>query len=105
MPISRRPAIYIKKGRPIHPRLPIINRWTCDPAKLTLAKFQHRKQPHLTAVLHRSTKKAGMWQATFFDSGLPTGDFQAHNCDEALREFPPTSWRLKEVRPSAARRT
>lgn len=72
--------------------------WTCDEDRLRAAKLQSRDRPEQTVIVHPSTKREGKWQATWFNAGVPEGDFQAETCTEALREYPPTRWRLRQVR-------
>lgn len=71
--------------------------WTCD-ARLQAAEFQNRQQPEQTAIVHRSTKRAG-WQTSYFDERGAASDVQSSSCQEALRALPPKLWRLRNVSP------
>jgi hypothetical protein len=103
----RRPAALAGMISPVravpwrarHPRLEYTRHyvWTCDDARLRSVKLQNRERPEQTAIVHPSTKRPGLWQATWFDHDVPTGDFQVDTCREALREFPPSRWRLRKV--------
>jgi hypothetical protein len=98
MAIKHRPPLHVEKRQLFGPKGPKFNVWKCD-ARLQVAKLQYRRNPHLTAVVHRSTKTPGGWQLTYFDDGTPTGDIQVRSCQEAVREVPPGTWRLRQLRP------
>jgi hypothetical protein len=97
--IRKRPPLFVKKKQPFGVAGPTFHVWACD-ARLTIARFQNRRQPRLSAVVHRSTKQPGKWQTTFFDVHGPSSDAQSGTCQEAVRELPPGSWRLRNVRPA-----
>ena len=61
-------------------------------------ELQNKKDPQRTAVVHRSTKKPGMWQTSYFDERGASGDTQRSSCTEALQNTPPGEWRLREVK-------
>lgn len=51
----------------------------------------------IVAVLHRSTKRRGVWQLSFFDEADAIGDSEFSNIKDALRMVPPGSWSLLPV--------
>lgn len=104
---SPRRGIFVEKIPWVHPDDPPdlkklfkhekpMLRWRCTSA-FRSAQFQERKSPRHTAILHRSTKRKGKWQLTFFEDGNPTSDIQGSSCDELLRELRPNSWRLRRA--------
>lgn len=74
-----------------------LSKWVCDESRLLGAKFQDRKLPHHTAVLHRSPKIPGYWQVSYFSDGVPWGDTQYRSCQEAVGGYVPSRWRLRKV--------
>lgn len=72
-------------------------RWICDSTRVSGIELQSRRDPSNTAVVHPSTKKPGMWQASFFDDRGASGDVQRGTCTEALRDLSPKQWRLRSV--------
>lgn len=71
-------------------------RWQCV-GDVAAAEFSHRGEPSETAILHKSTKRNGKWQLSFFQSGEPYSDVQDSSCTVLLRELPPSLWRLRKV--------
>lgn len=94
----KRPPIYREKRLRAWPGGPNIDRWACD-ARFQSAEFQDRRDPTRTAIVHRSTKYPGAWQVSRFDAEGAVGDSKRSSCAEALREVPPTSWRLRTLVP------
>lgn len=80
-----------------------VRSWKCDEDRLAVAELQNRRDPRLTVIIHRSTKPrivggAGPhWQASKFESSVPTGDMQGASCTLLLREFGHKQWRLTKV--------
>lgn len=78
---------------------PILNRdlwhWSVSPGFIG-SGFVNRHSGTV-AVLHRSTKRAGIWQLSFFDGCEATGDSEFSEVRDALREVPPGSWELLPV--------
>lgn len=74
------------------------SRWVCD-ARFQSAQFQSRRDPDKLAIVHRSTKREGKWQTSYFDEAGASRDVQSGSCQEALRDLPPRLWRLRDVSP------
>lgn len=51
----------------------------------------------IVAVLHRSTKRSGVWQLSFFDEADAVGDAEFSELKDALRMVPPGTWALLPV--------
>lgn len=64
---------------------------------LKSARFVDKRNPSRYYVLHRSTKRAGAWQMSLFDTQGAVGDM-AGTCAEVLNEVLPKHWRLVEVK-------
>lgn len=69
MPNSRRPHLVEKKLL-----FGLRSKTWSVPDDADHVLFRHRKDPSRYAILHRSTKKVGMWQLTRFDGDGPIGD-------------------------------
>ncbi len=72
-------------------------RWVCDSTRVKGVELQEKRDPRKTVVVHPSTKKHGMWQASFFDHHGASSDIQRPSCTEVMRELPPEQWRLRAV--------
>lgn len=95
----KKAPLHVVKRQPFGPAGPKFHVWICD-ARLKGAEFQNRRQEHLSAVVHPSTKYVGKWQLSFFDSRVgATGDIQLKSCQEAVSELPPRQWRLRDLKP------
>lgn len=62
---------------------------------LRAAEFASRTDRDVTAIVHPSTKSAGKWQVSFFDTLGASHDSQHIAVEDALRQVPPKKWKLK----------
>jgi hypothetical protein len=75
-----------------------ICKWVCL-RPFRAARFVGRKnRPGETAIVHRSTKRPGKWQVSYFDADGPWSDTEHSSCNAAVEDLRPYAWRLKEVK-------
>jgi hypothetical protein len=94
----KKAPLHVEKKQPFGPKGPTFHKWVCD-VRFQSAQLQNRRDPRVTAIVHRSTKARYKWQTSYFDEQGASGDTQASSCAEALRELPPKMWRLRDVTP------
>jgi hypothetical protein len=66
-------------------------RWD-PPPDFNAGEFRDRKVPSRWAAVHRSAKRPGFWQVSWFDAEGAIGDCERADLGVALRELPPGAW-------------